>query len=466
MKTRIIASLLALGSLCTLVHCTVEGAPATATPPSATGDAGVGAPDTQPVEPADASASGAGVAPATLAEVFAKLGPKTKKFTFVAETGFHLQGDGTSFDIPAGAVFNRSGSPFDSDLDDDGKLDSVAVKGAVTIELREFKSSGDMLRGNVPTMTATGEWLESGGAFELKAFAGGKEVEISRLKNVAFTGANVSASGGAAMELWLAKNEGGKDFGWQRPVAAPPEPLAACSDANACKAVKDCFNQASCRPFMCAAGAGQQVCGNDLCLGTDACPIRPGCQVANACKTDATCTDSPDCRVKCKGKCDIAECKGVPICQPVPVQASGVAPAYLFNGSPFGNIGGHNAANCDAITHLAADHVTTFVRFSSNYSAESGVFFIPNGENTAVKLYTKIAGAPSGQEGNKSYDNAMPVGVAGKLVVVAVKGGKYYYEEKAYTIADDNSAGAKTSTVLVNPAELTEAAFNAKVSAL
>lgn len=461
MKTRIIASLLSLGSLCTLVHCTVDGAPA-----SATVDAGVADPGTPPVGQTDASASDAGIAPATLAEVFAKLGPKTKQFTFMAETGFHVPGDVTSFDIPASAVFDRSGSPFDSDLDGDGKLDSVAVKGTVTLALREFKSSGDMLRGNLPTMTASGEWLESGGAFELRAFAGGKEVEISKLKNVAFKGAAVSASGGAAMELWLAKNEGGKDLGWQRPVAAPPEPIAACSDANTCKADKRCFDQASCRPFLCAAGAGQEPCANDLCVGTDACPIRAQCQVANACQTDATCADSADCRVKCKGKCDTAECKGVPICRPAPVQASGVAPDYLFNGSPFGNIGGHNAANCDAITHLAADHVTTFVRFSSNYSVESGVFFIPNGENTAVKLYTKIAGAAAGQEGNKSYDNAMPVGVAGKLVVVAVKGGKYYYEERAYTIADDNSAGAKTSTVLVNPAQVTETEFNAKVSAL
>ena len=457
----IIASLLSLGCIGTLVHCTAADVPAT-TP--VTDDAGTADARTEAVDPSD-SGNAPGVAPATLAEVFAKLGPKTKKFTFGAEAGFHVQGDSVSFDVPAGAVFDRSGSPFDSDLDDDGKLDSVAVKGVVTLALREFKSSGDMLRGNLPTMTASGAWLESGGSFELKVFVGAKEVEISKLANVAFKGAKVSASG-SPMELWLAKNEGDKDFGWERPVAPPPEPIALCNTAVACRNDKSCFTQASCRPILCVAGAGQQPCSNDICLGTDACPIRPECQVANACQADATCTDSADCRVKCKGKCNTAECKGVPICKPVPVEASGTSPDYLFNGSPFGNIGGHNAANCDAITHLAADHVTTFVRFASNYSAESGVFFIPDGENTAVKLYTKIAGAPAGQEGNKSYDNAMPVGVAGKLVVVAVKAGKYYYEEKAYTIADDNSAGAKTSTVLANPVELTELEFNAKVSAL
>ncbi len=106
------------------------------------------------------------------------------------------------------------------------------------------------------------------------------------------------------------------------------------------------------------------------------------------------------------------------------------------------------------------------MRFASNYSSKSGVFFLPTGFNTAVKLYTKISGAPAGQEGYKSYVDAMPVGVAGKLVIVAVKDGKHFYEERAYTIADDGTAGPKTATILVNPAEIGEADFNTKISAL
>jgi hypothetical protein len=181
------------------------------------------------------------------------------------------------------------------------------------------------------------------------------------------------------------------------------------------------------------------------------------------------CAVSADCRIKCKGKCDTDECKAVkPTCAPFPIVAPPPVGAggFLFNGSPFGNIGPYNAANCDRITHLAAQHATTFVRFTANYSVESGVFFIPTGENSAVKLYTRIAGAPAGQEGFQSYVNSMPVGVPGKLVVVAVNNGKYYYQEKAYTIADTNTPAAGQDTVLVAPAEVSEAVFNASINAL
>lgn len=441
------ASFLSLGLALGLVHCFSDPAPSAAIVPE--GDAG---PDQAVVS---------ATAPATMGELFAKLGPKAKVFTLNAETGGKVDGDLVSFVVPPSAIFDMAGKPPTADIDDDGKLDSTPVTGPVRLELVELKTAGDMVRGNHPTQTTSGEWLESGGSFVVRAFSGKNEVRIAKLEALSFKGAPVSGAGGA-MELFLQ----GDGEGWQRPVAGPPEPLAKCNNADTCRTDKACFNQASCRPILCVAQQGQQPCANDVCLGTDACPIKPQCSLANACKDDPTCTKSADCRVKCKGHCDTDECKTVPICQPVPIQASGTTPDYLFNGSPFGNIGGHNAANCDAISHLSADRLTMFVRFATNYSVESGVFFIPTGENTAVKLYTKIPSAPPGQEGNKSYDLSMPIGVAGKLVVVALKDGKYFYEEKAITIADDGSAGAKSQTILANPVETSESEFNAKVGAL
>lgn len=435
---------LALASL----HCSSDPSSVTITP-----DAGADV-------AVDAAAS---PAPKTMAELFQSLAPKPKSFTITAESGGSVKGDHVSFDVPAGAIFDLSAAVKTADLDDDGKLDSAPVQGPVRLELREFATAGDMVRGNLPTQTASGEWLESGGSFELRAWVGTKEVRVARLEKVSFKGAPVS-SGAGAMELWLQPRS--DDGGWQRPVAAPPAPLAKCNTEGACAKDQACFNQASCRPILCVAQQGGNPCGFDVCLGTDVCPIKPQCQLANACKDDPQCTKTADCRVKCKGHCDTDECKAVPICQPAPIAATGTNPDYFFNGSPFGNIGGHNAANCDAISHLASDHLTMFVRFASNYSTESGVFFIPTGENTAAKLYTKIVGAPPGQEGNKSYDLSMPIGVSGKLVVVALKDGKYFYEERAVTIADDGSAGAKSQTLMVNPAEVSESVFNAKMSAL
>lgn len=448
MNLRSFVSIFALGLAFATVHCS------SADPPPVAADPDAGTADASPAKPA----------PKTMAELFDALAPKPKSFTLSADTGGSVKGDVVSFDLPPGAVFDPSASVKTADVDDDGKLDSAPVTGPVRLEVREYKSAGDMVRGNLPTQTASGEWLESGGSFELRAFVGTKEVRVARLENVAFKGAPVSSSVGP-MELWLQPRADGEG-GWQRPVAAPPAPLAKCNTLDACRKDQQCFNQASCRPIVCVAQQGSDPCALDLCLGTEQCPIKPQCALANACKDDPQCTKTADCRVKCKGHCDTDECKAVPICQPAPVPATGTSPDYFFNGSPFGNIGGHNAANCDAISHLAADHLTMFVRFQSNYSPESGVFFIPNGENTAAKLYTKIVGAPVGQEGNKSYDLSMPVGVAGKLVVVALKDGKYFYEERNLTIADDGSAGPKSQTIQANPVELSESAFNAKMSAL
>ena len=392
-------------------------------------------------------------------ELFAKIGPKAKTFTINGETGGKIVGDNIVFAIPSGAFHDTTAMPFNADLDNDGQLDSQLVAGDVQVEVTEFKSAGDMLRGNLPTMSDGGQLLESGGSAIIKAFAGGHEVRISRLQNLTFKNAPVSAENAASMELFVGM-KGDGDFTWQRPVAAPPEPNPNCVTAEQCKVDKTCWDQPSCRPFLCNG------CGFDVCLGADNCPINPACQIANACKDDQACAASLDCQVKCRGNCDLDECRDVPSCKPAPIAASGMSSDYLFNSAPFGNIGGHNAANCDAISHLSAQHLTLFVRFGSNYSTESGVFFLPTGENTVAKLYTKIPNPPMGQEGYQSYVDAMPIGVAGKLVVVALKDGKYFYEEKPYAIADDGSAGANTATVMANPVEVSEAAFTAAINAL
>jgi len=315
-----------------------------------------------------------------------------------------------------------------------------------------------MLRGNRPTVTKDGTWIESGGAFEIRVTAAGQRACIIDLREIAFT-APAGVSSNADMQLWLA-DSADDTFEWKVPtVGSPSQRATGCDTALDCKS-RQCAGQISCRPFLCEGA--EAACAIDVCAGTASCPARPECAGADVCSAnggDASCAQSAECRIACRGTCDEARCANAPACAPVPIAASGTPPEFLFNRSPFGRIGNYDAANCDRLTGLPGDKITVKVLFASNFSAESGAFFIPTGLNSAVKLYTALAA----ESGYTSYANSMPAGTAGKLVVVSLKDGKFYYEEQAVTLA---GAAGSTQTLTVNPAELSQTDFEARLNAL
>lgn len=138
---------------------------------------------------------------------------------------------------------------------------------------------------------------------------------------------------------------------------------------------------------------------------------------------------------------------------------------YLFGSMPFGMIGDTNAANCDRIANLSNDHMTLKIALEPPYLASAGVFFLPDGASVAAKLYTKDLALP----GFVSYANTMPVGITGKLVVVAMVAGQYYlYHDDAYTIptGSPGAGGVKEATLAITPLAVTEADFMTYVGSL
>lgn len=290
-------------------------------------------------------------APATLRELHRQLGPTPTEFTIDGATGGMVRGESVRFEIAAGAITDRSGTP---------------IAGPVTISLREFQSVGDAVRGNRPTMEQVeGLWLESSGAFELDArdAAGGSAV-IQDLDRVGF---NRWPNGQAPdrMRPWVA---GANDDAWIQP--------------------------------------------------------RELAQV------------------------------------PAEVSTAG----YFFNSLPFGSIGSYTAYNCDAVVNLSVVRTTLRVQLPPALTDEAGVFFLPDGVNTAAKLYTRDPSLP----GFVSYQNTMPVGVRGKLVVVALADGKYHlFHDDAYVIPAGNPVlNGTEATILVTPLEVSELDFNAYMNSL
>ena len=285
-----------------------------------------------------------GTAPDSMEELHRQLGPTSMSFTVDAEAGGAIRGSSIALEIGPGVIRGAT--------------------GPVTVELREFQTVGDMVRGDRPTMTDRGELLESSGAFELEARdAAGDPVDVLELANVKFRKWPEARSDG--MGAWVAAPEA--------PAWAQPAPLDR---------------------------------------------IRP--------KTDAG--------------------------------------SYLFNSLPFGGIGRYSAYNCDAIANLATDRMTLKIQLAPELVAEAGVFFLPDGVNTAAKLYTKDLSLP----GFVSYANMMPVGVRGKLIVVALDDNRYYlYHDDAFTIPAGTSNGSgREATLLIAPVEVPEAEFFAYMNAL
>lgn len=295
-----------------------------------------------------------GTAPATLAELFALLGPAPVAFTIEDPSlGGAIEGDSVLINIGPDAFFFSDGS---------------LAGGPVELALTEYNSLGDMVRGGRATITESGEWLATSGSFALEATQEGQPLAINGITDIAFDAWDSTASG---MELWVAGDAG---EAWARPQEA---------------AVK-----------------GNFVRG-----------------------------------------------------------AEGVDAAFLFSGVWAGGIGGYSAYNCDAITNLSAEHVTLEVEFLSHFSTEAAVFFIPDGANSAVQLYTGDSNLP----GYRSYSNGMPVGITGKLVIYSlIDGERFLFHDDAYTIPAgvDDGAGHMLESLAVDLVATSEADFNAYLNGL
>jgi hypothetical protein len=451
MRTNVFSCLAVVSVAAVLVHCSsTPVGPVPVVEPIPTVDP---KPDSGPgVDAAPFDASAEPKAPTTMAELYARLKVKSVKGQFDPKVGKQITANGISFTIVPDSV-------FEGPVCDDADPAAVLATGPIDFEATGLNTAGDMLRANRPTVVANGGLLESGGALELHVFSKNKELCVSRIKELKFK-APVTVAGSAPMSLWVADTS--KDNPeWKVPFAGSPAPEPRCNTELACSRDPEklaCAQQRSCVPFLCAT-PGDQACRFDICVGTPACPAKPACVGVNVCSKDMGCIDSAECRIGCRGKCDKAECANAPTCRPVPVPAGGTAPDYFFNGSPFGSIGSYNAANCDRLMSLPGPKIMVKVPFGSNYSAQAGVFFIPATVNSAVKLYTKLATG----DGFVSYANSMPVGLSGKLIALSLKDGKYYYEERTVTVADD---GDGTQSLIVNPIELSLSAFEAKINAL
>ncbi len=318
-----------------------------------TGDSGdTGSEDTG--DSGDTDTAEVGSAPATVAELFALLGPASVSFTIDdAAIGGSVEGESVSIGIGPDAFFFSDGS---------------LASGAVDLSLTEFDSLGDMVRGGRATMTTSGQWLETSGSFVLEASQEGVPLTVNGITDIAFDAWDPDADG---MELWVAGDAG---EAWARPLERPTQP---------------------------------------------------------------------------KGGAD----------------GSGSMSEFLFNGVWAGGIGGYSAYNCDAITSLSPTGVSLDVKFLSHFSEEAAVFFIPDGAASAVQLYTGDLSLP----GYRSYNNGMPVGITGKLVVYSLIDGSYFlFHDDAYTIPPgvDTGGGLMLETLEVDLVETSEADFNAYLNGL
>lgn len=310
--------------------------------------------DTSGADTGAEDSSAEGTAPATLAELFAQLGPPSSTFSVNASEGGVVVGDGVTLVFGPDAFVDASGA---------------VATGEVMVSLTEYRTVGDMVRGGRPTITTDGAWLETSGSFDLSASQEGEDVVITDVQSMTFDDWD-GGSPDAAMELWVTEQEGDA---WVRPLPAQP------------------------------------IVGRPV--------------------------DSAD----------------------------GMATMFMTN--YLAGIGSYPSFNCDAISYLSSTYSTLTVQFLSHFTTDSGVFFLPDGYNSAVRLYDGDATIP----GYFSYNNSMPVGITGKLIVFSLIDGDYYlYHDDAYTIAagTDNGSGVMEVVLPVDPVLVTEAEFEAYIGSL
>ena len=132
--------------------------------------------------------------------------------------------------------------------------------------------------------------------------------------------------------------------------------------------------------------------------------------------------------------------------------------------------------NCDVLKPLTTDDLTTvLVYFSQNYTPSvfndnfemqpSAVFFKPEGFNGLIKLYNPILTNEVVKQGFHSYENAIPVGMKGKLLAFTVTKGHYFLDLKQITMPQAE-VGKRFISFILQPIEVSEAAFLAAVRSL
>ncbi len=114
---------------------------------------------------------------------------------------------------------------------------------------------------------------------------------------------------------------------------------------------------------------------------------------------------------------------------------------------------------------VAPDLMTLAVQLDEELATNAGVFFLPEGGTVAAKLTTYDPALP----GYVSGTNAMPTGVTGTLIVVALVDGTYYLQhDESFVIPPGvaDAAGSKLATIHASPVEVSEADFMAYLASL
>ena len=132
--------------------------------------------------------------------------------------------------------------------------------------------------------------------------------------------------------------------------------------------------------------------------------------------------------------------------------------------------------NCAVLKPVENDNLTTvMVYFSQNYTPSvssndfdlqpSAVFFKPEGFNGLIKFYNPIITNELTKQGFHSYENAMPVGMKGKLLAFTNSNGRYFIDVKNITISQPE-AGKRFVSFTMQPIEVSKEAFLETIKSL
>ena len=125
--------------------------------------------------------------------------------------------------------------------------------------------------------------------------------------------------------------------------------------------------------------------------------------------------------------------------------------------------------NCDMLKPLETDNLTTvLVYFNQNYHPSvstdlfeqqpSAVFFKPDGFNGLIKFYNPILTNEPSKQGFHSYENAIPVGMKGKLLAFTTTNGRYFISLQT-VIMPEPALGKRFVSFTMQPIEVSKAQF-------
>ncbi len=123
--------------------------------------------------------------------------------------------------------------------------------------------------------------------------------------------------------------------------------------------------------------------------------------------------------------------------------------------------------NCDILKPLETDNLTTvLVYFNQNnhpsvstdlfQQQPSVVFFKPDGFNGLIKFYNPILTNEPRKQGFHSYENAIPVGMKGKLLAFTTIKGRFFIDLQTVTISEP-ALGKPFVSFTMQPIEVSKA---------